>query len=90
MLAVFVDHVDIVKEQDDEGVPWNLRAQLVVLLLGQGGCGKTWLVQQFIARVVAYAICTDEAIHMIAFPIRRPRIYPPADFPRTQYIELAA
>ena len=67
VLAVFVEHLDIVKQQEDEGVPWNLRVQLVILLLGQGGCGKTWLVQQFIAKVVAYAFCTDEAIRMIAF-----------------------
>ena len=44
-----------------------MRVQLVVLLLGQGGCGKTWLVQHFIARIVAYAFGTDEAIRMIAF-----------------------
>ena len=90
VLAVFVEHLDIVKQQEDEGVPWNLRVQLVILLLGQGGCGNTWLVQQFIAKVVIYAFCTDGAIRMIAFPIRRRRIYPPAAFPHTQYIELDA
>ena len=66
VLAVFVEHLDIVKQQEDEGVPWDLRAQLVILLLGQGGCGKTWLVQQFIAKVVAYAFCVDTTIRMIA------------------------
>ncbi len=67
VLAVFVEHLDIVKNDEDNCVPWNLRVQLVVLLLGQGGCGKTWLVQQLIARVVVYAFGTDEAIRMIAF-----------------------
>ena len=90
VLAVFVEHLDIVKKQEDEGVPWNLRVQLVILLLGQGGCGKTWLVQQFIARVVAYAFCTDEAIRMIAFSKPQATNFPPTDFPRAQYIELAA
>ena len=35
VLAVFVEHLDIVKKQEDEGVPWNLRVQLGILLLGQ-------------------------------------------------------
>ena len=37
------------------------------MLLGQGGCGKTFIVQQYIARVVAYTFGVDEAIRMIAF-----------------------
>ena len=37
------------------------------MLLGQGGCGKTFIVQQYVARVVAYAFASDEAIRMIAF-----------------------
>ena len=67
VLAVFAEHLDNVKMQEFDGTPWNLREQLVLLLLGQGGCGKTWLVQEFIARVVAYAFGTDEAIRMVAF-----------------------
>ena len=35
VLVVFVEHLDIVKKQEDEGVPWNLRVQLVNLPLGQ-------------------------------------------------------
>ena len=45
VLVVLVEHLDIVKKQEDEGAPWNLRVQLVILRLGQGGCGNTWLVQ---------------------------------------------
>ena len=40
---------------------------VVFLLLGQGGGGKTFIVQQFVARVVAYAFGTNEAIRMLAF-----------------------
>ena len=35
VLAVSVEHLDIAKQQEHEGVPWNQRAQLVILLLGQ-------------------------------------------------------
>ena len=37
------------------------------MLLGQGGCGKTFIVQQFVARAVAYTFGAEEAIRMIAF-----------------------
>ena len=67
VLAVFVDFLDQVKAEELEGLPWKQRLQIVILLLGQGGCGKTWLVQQYIARVVAYAFGTDDAIRMVAF-----------------------
>lgn len=67
VLAVCVEHLDIVKMQESDGVPWELRVQLVILLLGQGGSGKTWMVQQILAGVVAYAFGTDEAIRMVAF-----------------------
>ena len=58
-LAVFVDVLDQVNTEELEGLPWKQRLQIVILLLGQGGCGKTWLVQQYIARVVAYAFATE-------------------------------
>ena len=32
-----------------------------------GGCGKTFIVQQYVARVVSYAFGSDNAIRMIAF-----------------------
>ena len=67
VLAVFVDFLDQVKAEELEGLPWKQRLQIVILLLGQGGCGKTWLVRQYIARVVAYAFGTDDAIRMVAF-----------------------
>ena len=67
VLAVFVDFLDQVYAEEREGLPWKQRLQIVILLLGQGGCGKTWLVQEYIARVVAYAFGTDDAIRMVAF-----------------------
>jgi hypothetical protein len=32
--------------------PWSERSQFIILLMGQGGCGKTYVVQHFVARVV--------------------------------------
>ena len=59
--------LDIVKLEEYQGISWAHRSQFVFLLLGQGGCGKTFIVQQFVARVVAYAFGTNEAIRMLAF-----------------------
>ena len=55
------------KAEEVHEIQWRLRTQKVLMLLGQGGCGKTFIVQQYVARVVAYAFGTDEAIRMIAF-----------------------
>ena len=66
-LAVLASVLDTVKEEEDQQMQWPLRTQKVLMLLGQGGCGKTFIVQQYVARVVAYAFGTDEAIRMIAF-----------------------
>ena len=67
ILAVFVNQLDKVKAEESGCIPWKLRTQIFILLLGQGGCGKTWLVQTFIAPVVAYAFGTNDAIRMLAF-----------------------
>ena len=43
-LAVLVSLLDIVKEEETQQIDWQSRTQKVVMLLGQGGCGKTFIV----------------------------------------------
>ena len=45
-LVVFVVKVDIVKAEEFKGKSWEHRSQWIFLLLGQGGCGKTFIVQE--------------------------------------------
>ncbi len=44
-LALFVHHLDIIYLEERNGTKWEERSQFVFLLVGQGGCGKTFVVQ---------------------------------------------
>ena len=41
--------------------------QTVVLPLGQGGCGKAWLVHNFLALATAYVFKSADAVRGVAF-----------------------
>ncbi len=51
-LALFASRLDVVKQEEEACKPWSERSQFIILLMGQGGCGKTYVVQNFVARVV--------------------------------------
>ena len=80
-LALFGKRLDDAVREEHEGMPWHQRSQHCMLLLGQGGCGKTFLVQHYIARVVKYAFRTPDALRLIAFSNAQAANLSSAEFP---------
>ena len=66
-LALFVQLLDVVYREERNNVPWEERSQFILLLLGQGGCGKTFVVQYYMGRIVRYAFGTADAMRMVAY-----------------------
>ena len=80
-LALFAKRLDNAMQEEDQCIPWQSRSQHCMLLLGQGGCGKTYLVQSFIARLVKYAYRTPDAVRMIALSNAQAANLSTAEFP---------
>ena len=64
VLAVFAEHLDNVKCGKLRALHGICVNSLFSYFLGQGGAATPGWVQEFIARVVAYAFGADEAIRM--------------------------
>ncbi len=66
-LAVFGTLLDKVREEERNGIEKAHRSTHMLLLLGQGGSGKTHVVQQYVAPAVRFAFESPNALRMCAF-----------------------
>ena len=56
----FANMVTVAWEEEKKGIPWDKRTQKTMVLLGQGGTGKTMIVQKLFVPLVEWAFPSDE------------------------------